>query len=219
VNLGEARRALNDGDDVVDVLWRVWHLLDGADAHAMTAFKVGRATNATWRDPVANFEIERHGNRGGEIQSWRVDLACGTAECVGERPLRTPANWSNEDILVLAVELAKIIQAGQDDERLRWGTCRNEVKVLSDAALGGATSSQARRLRGGIQKELGGSWIRDRGLFVRVIKRQFLSTRAAHRSRASPAGGSARRTSEPGRHTRVEGCASRPTSVRHSRSG
>jgi hypothetical protein len=166
VNLAKARTALNGGDDIVAVLWRVWHLLDGADAPAMAGFKLGRARNATWRDPIAAFDIERHGHPAGQVQTWRVDLARGTAECVDERPLRQQAVWSNEEICALAAELASLIRAGQDDPRLRWNARRNEVKILADSALGGATSSQAKRLRDAIGAELAGTWVRERGLFV-----------------------------------------------------
>lgn len=162
--------ALNAGDDVVRVLWRVWYLLDGADAHAMAGYKLlERAKNPTWRDPVATFEIERHGDPAGQIQTWNVNLARGTAECVDERPLRPQTSQLQQDEGALAAELASLIRAGEDDPRLRWADDRrHEVKVLADSALGGATSSQAKRLREAIAAELGDAWVRERGLFVRA---------------------------------------------------
>lgn len=172
--LAEARTALNAGAEITRTLWGVWHLLEGADSHAMDPSKVGsRAMNPGWRDPVATFEIERHGDPHGQVQTWRIDLARGTAECVAERPLRVHEVPSEGDLRVLAHDLAQLIRAGGHDPRLRWeDDSRLEVKVLADSALGGTTSGQATRLRKAIAVELGDGWRRERGLFVRVAARQ-----------------------------------------------
>jgi hypothetical protein len=134
----------------------------------MAAYKLERATNPTWRDPIATFQIKRHGDPAGQIQSWRVDLVHGIAECVVERPLRSQRSRPEEEVGALAAELVLLIRAGQDDERLRWSERRQAVKVLADSALGGATPRDATLLRKAISEQLGDGWRRERGLFVKA---------------------------------------------------
>ena len=166
LTLEEARTALNAGGDFPGVLERVWYRLKGGDAHAMAGFKLpNRIANAMWRDPVATFTIERHGDLDGEVQTWKVDLARGNATCVAERSLRPPTPQLPWDERGVAAEIASLIRAGRDDPRLSWQDARRHaVKVIVSKALppgsGLATPSQATRLRVAIAK-LGDAWVRE----------------------------------------------------------
>lgn len=139
----------------------------------MAGFKLPRIENALWRDPVATFQIKRHGDPDGQLQTWRVDLAHGSAVCTSERPLRprTPQlRWNERPV---AAELARLIQSGEDDPRLRWrDDRRREVKVITTKALPPgsprATSDQATRLRTALTTELGDEWTRQMGWWVRA---------------------------------------------------
>ena len=139
----------------------------------MAGYKLARIYNATWRDPTAVFTIERHGDLDGEIQTWRADLARGSAECVSERSLRPPRpKQSPLDEQAVAGELARLIRAGADDPRLRWQTAhRRAVAVNVSKALppgsAPATAGQAARLKAALSEALGSEWVRERGLWVR----------------------------------------------------
>ena len=165
----EARTALNADADVIGTLRRIWHLLDGNDGHAMSGGKLERAENVTWRDPVASFTIERHGDPYGQSQTWRVDLRRSTAQMVHERPLRVdpvPQPWDEGSV---STELAAAVRASADP-RLIWHTKqRREVRVHYGRALGVPTASEAdaTRLRNAIDAQLRGEWVRDAGWWVR----------------------------------------------------
>jgi hypothetical protein len=173
VNIDEARQALNAGDDVVATLRRVWHLLDGADAHGMAGDKLDRADRVTWRDPVVTFELERHAGGDVQHQRWRVDLERGVTACVAERWLRPRYASGPFDARTVAVELARAMRAGDDDPRLEWRDERRlTVKVLTSQALPpGSTRGSPRhavQLRDALADELGHEWSRDAGVWVRA---------------------------------------------------
>ncbi|MGZ4301247.1 MAG: hypothetical protein ACXVR9_08670 [Gaiellaceae bacterium] len=170
VTLDDARAALNAGADLGDVLRRVWHLLSGAGAHAMAGYKLDRIENPSWRDPVATFQIERHGEPVGQTQRWRIDLRDGTAHCVSETPLRSRVSqqWDEGG---LAAELARAIEAGEDDPRLRWrNSQRDAVKIVTTEVLPGAPSDHgplATRLHRALAAELRDRWTRELGYWVK----------------------------------------------------
>ena len=114
----EARTALNVGADIISVLRRVWHLLEGANAHAMTSDKLERIEGQKWSDPIVTFRIERHGSPATQIQRWKINLADATAVCTSEKPLHPRTPRPRLDEYEVAQELARSIRAGADDPRL-----------------------------------------------------------------------------------------------------
>jgi hypothetical protein len=139
----------------------------------MAPYKLDRIENARWRDPVATFVIERHGELDGELQTWRADLASGTAALTNERSLRARPTNEPWDERPVAAELARLIKAGENDPRLNWrGARRHAVKVLTTKTLppdhSRATPEQSDRLHAALADELGDAWTRERGTWVKA---------------------------------------------------
>jgi len=144
---------------------RVWHPLDGRDAHAMSGGKLDRAEGATWCDPFVRFRIERQGDPHGQVQSWRADLSRGTAVMVRERPLGVdpvPEPWD--------AELASPLQADPDDPPRLAQRAAAGSQALTIGALWGVSRvrpEDAARLREALNAQLRGEWVRDEGWWAR----------------------------------------------------
>lgn len=111
----------SEAEPLLDSCWD--HLV--GDDGGMQGYKlVGRMENTVWDPPILSFEIERHGgtvmgSSRSEVQSWGVDVKSGTRTLVGTTWRQLRAAQKRLDVQPIAQELFSVIQAGQDDPRIR----------------------------------------------------------------------------------------------------
>jgi hypothetical protein len=116
-----------------------WDELD-ADDGGMVGYKLlGRMEDVAWQPPRLAFTVERHGatvlgSSRAELQRWTVDVAQRTAThgTIGHRQLEPMQ--ARLDVRPLAEEVAGVIVAQQDDERVTW-RADGSVKVLIGKVL------------------------------------------------------------------------------------
>jgi hypothetical protein len=116
-----------------------WDELSG-DAGGVKPYKLlGRTEDVTWTPPKLTFAIERHGgtvlgSSRAELQRRTVDVAQRTATHgrAGHRQLEPMQ--ARLDVRPLAEEVAGVIVAGREDERLKWQE-DGSVKVLVGKVL------------------------------------------------------------------------------------
>ncbi len=118
--------SIADIAEVARLLAACWDDLVG-DEGAMAAYKLlnRKMENVTWKPPILSFAIERHGaaalgSTRAELQHWHIDVKrkAKTLFGLGRRQL-TPRQKSL-DVEPLAEEIAKLILAHAEDDRLRW---------------------------------------------------------------------------------------------------
>ena len=170
--LGELRNFLSQlaPGPVVDVpkgerlLFESWGELDGHRSGGMTADKLIRRTeNMTWKPPILEFQIERHGatvsgSVYAGVQVWRVDVQKAVASLgdhektrlVGERakPLKTES---------IVSEIETLILGRKDDPRLKWlsPTCaRVEISKVIPVTNRQTTFGRRRRFMEALEKSL-----------------------------------------------------------------
>ena len=108
------------------LLAETWDEFEGGDKGGMVAYKVlGRTEKMEWNPPVLTFDLERHGAtaRGStraEIQSWTLNTADSTASVAGGRLRQVYARSPNWDAKAVAHEIAQLVIANEEDERLIW---------------------------------------------------------------------------------------------------
>lgn len=90
----------------------------------MEAYKLGRAEDLAWSDPILTFAIERHGGMAhgstrAELQIWRVDLDAGTAEVTGGRYRQLHPTAPRLDVRPIAEEIVALVESNADDPRIR----------------------------------------------------------------------------------------------------
>jgi hypothetical protein len=124
-----------DPKTIVGLLERCWHLFAGSDLKAMGDHKLRRMEGPLWYPPCLSFEIERHrgtcmGSSRAEVQSWKVNLDTGTAECdkAGHRQLRK--THPKLEVEPIADDLIGLIVAGRSDARLKWLEAGRRVRIL-----------------------------------------------------------------------------------------
>jgi hypothetical protein len=124
---------VSDVSKIERLLAACWGELDG-DHGGMTGRKLlNRMEDVDWTPPKLRFAIERHGgtvhgSTRADVQYWSIDVEENTATLVGKgirqvRPRQRPLN-----VDPIAEEIAKLIVAAKEDERLTW-VRRNRVRV------------------------------------------------------------------------------------------
>jgi len=116
----------NDVCNVEAMLSGCWDQLQGSDGGGMAAYKLGgRTEEMQWKPPTLSFNIERHGamvngSSRAEVQRWSIDLDRKIAElATGGRRQKFPMD-KPLDVKPLAAEIAAFINAGREDQRLKW---------------------------------------------------------------------------------------------------
>ena len=117
--------AIADTESLERLLTAYWDDLR-ADDGGLEGYKlINRMEGVTWKPPVIKFTIERHGgtvigSSRAELQTWWVDVEQGTAtyEVTGHRQIRPMQ--PRLDVKALAKEVADLIHAGKEDERVSW---------------------------------------------------------------------------------------------------
>jgi hypothetical protein len=161
-------------EPVLDQLRACWDRLDGSDAEAMEARKLGRVEDLEWHAPALTFRMERHGAilAGGstyaDVQQWTIDLARGVAECepVGRRQVRKPD--ARLDVRPLADDVARHMVSGLDHPAIQWLPDRRRVRVLTGRVVppkGFKQTVEGRRQRfnRALREALPDGWTRGSG--------------------------------------------------------
>jgi hypothetical protein len=101
----------------------------------MADYKLRRMEGPSWDPPRLSFKIDRHGgtcmgSSRAEVQSWKVNLDTGTAECdyAGHRQLRK--THPKLEVEPIADGLIELIVAGRSDARLKWLEAGRRVRIL-----------------------------------------------------------------------------------------
>lgn len=165
---------LAEPEELEGLLASCWEEFDGSDLEGMAARKLGgRMEDVTWEPPLVAFTIERHGgtvlgSTRAERHGWTLDLKTMTASCglLGFRQVRPMEPRLNVE--PLAAELFELMQAGAQDERLRWnadGSVRIEIgKVIVAGRLAKETVIGRRsRFRSAVSRLVvaaGGEYVR-----------------------------------------------------------
>jgi hypothetical protein len=169
--------------ELVQLLVGVWDDFDGSDDGGMRAEKlVGRLESVEWNPPNLDVAIERHGGTANgstraEVQHWRLDLGQMTAEIVRTSPrqlymmaLRITTKMMRDEV----EELAPLIEAGSQDERLRWKRDGRVHVVVSEIIGGGFQRREAgrrKRMRGVLEEALGRyGWVHEGCNVFRKVK-------------------------------------------------
>jgi hypothetical protein len=153
---------------LVDVLAGAWDRLD-RDDRRMAAFKLNRVEEPHWGGSVLTFAVERHGgtvlgSTRAEVQQWEVDPRAATARVVRSTHRQLHSMAARLDVRPLAEEVAALILAGANDDRLKWSADRATVKVQigriipADSAARQTVTGRRRRFRAALDDELAGCW-------------------------------------------------------------
>lgn len=150
---------------VVGLLAQCWGELAG-DLGGMEPHKLaGRMENICWQPPLLTFEIERHGatvlgSVYAEVQRWTVNVDRASVELAPYTQKRQ-VGFKQKPLKVapIAEEVAGLILAGKEDERLNWYN-PSKVRILMGYVLpeGSAVKEtlmkRRRRLSQAIEKKL-----------------------------------------------------------------
>jgi hypothetical protein len=129
----------------------------------MAAYKLrGRTEEMQWKPPTLSFNIERHGamvhgSSRAEIQQWSIDLDRKIAELAALRQRQKLPMDKRLDVKPLAAEIAAFINAGREDQRLKWygADC---VRVATSKVIPTTntqtTSSRRKRFAGELESVL-----------------------------------------------------------------
>ena len=153
---------------LVDVLAEAWDRLD-RDDRKMAAFKLNRVEAPRWGGSVLTFRVERHGgtvlgSTRAEVQHWEVDPRAATARVVRSTHRQLYPMAARLDVRPLATEVAALIIAGANDDRLKWSADRATVKVQigriipADSAARQTVTGRRRRFQSALDDELAGRW-------------------------------------------------------------
>jgi len=140
---GRPRGPVRDEDHaaLVRLMSHAWPEFDGSEEEGMDSVKLARMERPCWDPPVLTFRIERHGAMvaGGssraEMQTWTVDVDKAEVDVAvsGYRQIEPMA--PRLDVKPLVAEIVSLIEAGQDDERLKWSADRSRVTVRTGRIL------------------------------------------------------------------------------------
>jgi hypothetical protein len=113
--------------DVERLLCHCWHELEiTADDSNLEPYKlINRTESLPWEKPLLSFQIERHGptvngSVYAEVHQWLVNLEDGSASLDGKQKRMVGTPDKRVDVKPIAVEIAGLIVAGVEDERLKW---------------------------------------------------------------------------------------------------
>jgi hypothetical protein len=158
---------------LVDVLAAAWGLLD-RDDRSMEAFKLNRLAAPRWDGSVLTFSVERHGgtvlgSTRAEVQRWEIDPDAASARLTGRTHRQLHPMAPRLDVRPLAAEVAALILAGAEDDRLKWSVDRSVATVRigkvipAESAARQTVTGRRRRFRAALDRELeghriGSSW-------------------------------------------------------------
>ena len=158
---------------LVDVLAAAWDWLD-RDDRSMEAFKLDRLEAPRWDGSVLTFSVERHGgtvlgSTRAEVQHWEIDPGAASARLTGRTHRQLYAMAPRLDVRPLATEVAALILAGAEDDRLKWSADRSVATVRigkvipAESAARQTVTGRHRRFRAALDHELadhrvGSSW-------------------------------------------------------------
>jgi hypothetical protein len=162
---------------LVDVLASAWDRLD-RDDRKMAAFKLNRVEAPHWSGSVLTFTVDRHGgtvlgSTRAEVQHWEVDPRAATALVVRSTHRQLYPMATRLDVRPLAAEVAALILAGANDDRLKWSPDRATVKVQigrvipADSAARQTVTGRRRRFRSALDEELAGRWAESSWKYTR----------------------------------------------------
>ncbi len=162
----------NDVREVEALLSRCWDQLQGSGEGGMTAPKLrDRTEEMQWKPPMLSFNIERHGamvngSSRAEVQQWRIDLSRKIAELSAVRPRQKLPMDKRLDVKPLAAEIAAFINAGREDQRLKWhgeGCVRVATGKVIPTTNKQTTNSRRKRFAAELESVLAPSgWHRKR---------------------------------------------------------
>jgi hypothetical protein len=165
---------VRDTAEVELLLAACWHDLEGCRDAGMEGYKLaGRMEDVTWDPPILSFTVERHGgtvlgSSRATLQDWAVDLGKGTARCAEVRSRQVRPMQRRLDVSPLADGVARLIVAGQEDDRLTWnkdGSVRVRVgKILPEgSAVKQTLAGRRKRFRAALGERLAGEgWMEAR---------------------------------------------------------
>jgi hypothetical protein len=125
-----------DDTGIDRLLAECWDDFCGSDDGGMEAYKLLRyMERAVWTPPVLSFVIERHGGLAcgstrAELQHWSVNLDKNEAQIIKEGYRQKTPMDPRKPVKATATEIARLILAGQEDERLDR-QANGTVKVLA----------------------------------------------------------------------------------------
>ncbi len=146
----------DQGVAVQALLASCWSDLKYADGGGMHGGKLsGRMEALRWQPPALTFTIERHGgtvqgSSRAELQDWSIDLQAGTATYSSRRHRQLRPAARKLDVKVLSEELASVIAAGRQDDRVDWlsqDSVRIKMSAVIPATVAQTTQSRRRRFR------------------------------------------------------------------------
>jgi hypothetical protein len=153
----------NDVCNVEALLSGCWDQLQGSNGGGMAAYKLrGRTEEMQWNPPTLSFNIERHGamvngSSRAEVQQWCIDLDRKIAELAALRRRQKLPMDKRLDVKPLAAGIAALINAGREDQRLKWygADC---VRVATSKVIPTTntqtTSSRRKRFAGELESVL-----------------------------------------------------------------
>ena len=126
-----------------------------------------------------------------EVQHWEVDPRAATARVVRSTHRQLYPMATRLDVRPLATEVAALILAGANDDRLKWSADRATVKVQigriipADSAARQTVTGRRRRFRSALDDELAGRWAGSSWKYRAA--RQSVSPPVGDGQRAAPA--------------------------------
>ena len=149
--------------EIESLLAESWRDLKG-DEGGMADYKlIGRMEDVTWKPPLLNFSIERHGAIVGggstraEIQDWQVNVETGAAMLVGSGRRQIYPMAKRLDVGPLADQLASLIIQGERSEYLKWnkdGTVYVRFRKLLPEGFAQTTAGRRKRLKQALSDKL-----------------------------------------------------------------
>lgn len=134
------------------MLGPIWANLQGDDL-AMEAHKLGRIESPSWKAPILEFEIERHGgtvlgSKRAEMQRWVVDLDAMTKTGYPSGFRQLQPNAARLDVAPMAQELAEAIRASVEHPGVRWTADGLRFRLLPSRILPSGSPKQTFESRG-----------------------------------------------------------------------
>lgn len=134
----------------------VWDDLNGSGEGGMEAYKLlRRMKQVVWRPPLLTFVVKRHGGLAcgssrAELQHWEINLDKNEAQMVKEGHHQVLPMARPKPVKAAADEIARLILAGQDDERLdrqEDGTVKVLARKIYPEGSGYKRTVEGRRQR------------------------------------------------------------------------